>query len=273
MSGTGFSLHGLDHISPSQVNLYRDSMAAWTLRYLAGWDSVPSWTMHRGSAVERMLSLVLFGTSDASTAIEVSWDQFISSATDFVSVDLEADRRHWSECCEALLAHVRDNPLWRELLREQESMVYDVDLPDGEITMIGYKDYECREPDSRVIHDLKVVAKTPPRMSIGHMTQGAIYAQGHCIEHREPLTIAYIPDVVFTYLVCLKTPKVVEYRMSPDDVVAHVDLSERTARAMDRYLSLSLDRQNLIDAVVPNTDPRNYYSDLMPPEQIYGEGQ
>ena len=56
-----FETHGIKHLSPSSLNMWRNSPGIWTLKYLLRLDDGGSPAMWRGSAVEAGLAAMLRG--------------------------------------------------------------------------------------------------------------------------------------------------------------------------------------------------------------------
>lgn len=70
-----FARHGIEHLSPSSLNLWRDSPGIWALRYLKKIKDDGSAAMWRGSAVEDGLAALLRGATlqDACLKAEQSF--------------------------------------------------------------------------------------------------------------------------------------------------------------------------------------------------------
>src|SRR5262245_7421068 len=71
-----FEKHGLSHLSPSSLRLWRAEPAAWISRYLLRVRDDIGPAAWRGTAVEAGVDMLLFGNSPelAVTAMRTQWD-------------------------------------------------------------------------------------------------------------------------------------------------------------------------------------------------------
>lgn len=87
-----FERHGIGHLSPSSLALYRAASALWVLRYLFGVrdEEIPfAW---RGKAVELAVSAVVFDGASDEDAIEIAMAAFEGQAQGEVSADINRER-------------------------------------------------------------------------------------------------------------------------------------------------------------------------------------
>ncbi len=91
MSNDSFARHGIKHLSPSSLNLWRNSPGIWALRYLAKITDDGSPAMWRGSAVEIGLAHMLRG-AEMPQALKIARDLFDQEAAGEVRDDIAAER-------------------------------------------------------------------------------------------------------------------------------------------------------------------------------------
>src|SRR5688572_30482018 len=88
---SAFRRFGIEHLSPSSLNLWVAAPGLWTLRYLAGVKDEGSPAMWRGSAVEDGFSHLLRGRAMAE-AEAAALNSFELNAQGELSDDLDKER-------------------------------------------------------------------------------------------------------------------------------------------------------------------------------------
>ncbi len=91
MSNDPFARHGIKHLSPSSLNLWRNSPGIWALRYLAKITDDGSPAMWRGSAVEQGMAALLRGVA-MPEALKIARDWFDQEAAGEIRDDIASER-------------------------------------------------------------------------------------------------------------------------------------------------------------------------------------
>lgn len=91
MSNDPFARHGIKHLSPSSLNMWRNAPGIWALKYLLRLDDGGSPAMWRGSAMEAGLSALLRGRTMAD-AVKIARDLFDQEAGGEVRDDIASER-------------------------------------------------------------------------------------------------------------------------------------------------------------------------------------
>lgn len=161
-----FRRHGIGHLSPSSLALYRQAPALWTLRYLFGIRDHATAYAWRGKAVERAMDAVIDGASDEQ-AVAVAIQAFETDACGEVEPEIDRERH-------AIPSMVlRAAPIFRELgvpLARQRRI--EVWIDGIEVPIIGYADFVY----DAVVIDLKTTYAIPSSPRFDHCIQIVTYA-------------------------------------------------------------------------------------------------
>lgn len=173
----GFSLHNIDHTSPSSINMWAGAPCAWIAKYLFQKKFSFSLAAKAGVIAEdAVVNVIARGwTQEDATAAAVA---DYTKASAFVSSD--ADRKRG----EAIPGMI-DNALTE--LKQYGEPEFDNDLlgkkqkkiellckgDNWELPVIGYLDFHF--PKHGLVVDLKTSMRLPSEMSNEHTRQGVIY--------------------------------------------------------------------------------------------------
>jgi len=176
----GFTKHGLEHSSPSQINLWCGSPSKWCAQYLFGMKGTFGVAPKIGMLVEDVVADVLTGRDgDSSASMKRAEKQF----TKFTALNPnEKDRARItnigsmsSQALQVLLDY--GTPTFNQTLKGRSQL--DIDLvcktDDWALPIKGYMDFVY--PEQKLIIDLKTTLKCPAQISDAHQRQGAIYAK------------------------------------------------------------------------------------------------
>ena len=91
--GSPFVDHGIKHLSPSSLSLYRHNQLLWVLRY--PWKVTDEATAYawRGQAIEAAVDAILFNGVSDDDAIERAKRIFESSAQGEISPEINRERQ------------------------------------------------------------------------------------------------------------------------------------------------------------------------------------
>lgn len=229
-----FSRFGIDHLSPSSLNLWLAEPAMWVLRYVHGYKDRAGPAMARGTAVEAGMQALLAGTvlDGAVTAAHVNYDLNEPEDRD----GREEERALIAPMLAQVAGAVAGWPLPVSYQRKV-SLRYE----GGEsVPIVGYVDFEM---DDCVV-DLKTTKALPSKPRAEHVRQVSLYA----LATGKAARLAYVTPKKFAV-----------YDVAPSDIEAGWQQLRRAARALEKTLAASPSTESLNDFCVPNFD--SYYWD------------
>lgn len=163
-----FAKHGIDHLSPSSLALYRNQPSLWVLRYLHGLRDEANAAMWRGTAVEAGVDKILYEQCTDDAAIEAALKSFELNAQGDLSEDVAKERA-------AIPDFVRQAAVMFRPLGVPDARQLKIEYwVDGvEVPVIGLIDYKW--PD--FLHDLKTTYRLPSEPRSDHAIQVSIYSE------------------------------------------------------------------------------------------------
>lgn len=164
MSNNPFAKHGIQHLSPSSLNCWRESPGVWALRYLANIRDDGEAAMWRGSAVENGWAALLHGKS-LEEATDMAHQAFDQNAAGEIADEISAERDMIAPMLEQCIK-------WKapsDLLASQIKIEHWLD--DVPVPVIGYVDFAFDGIDV----DLKTTKACPSSPRPNHARQVALY--------------------------------------------------------------------------------------------------
>lgn len=155
-----FARHGIEHLSPSSLNLWRENPGIWALRYLKRVKDEGSAAMWRGTAVENGLVALLRGVplDEACTLAETNY--------------LQNSQGEIGDEHDLIAPMVKECAKWQPpaiFLATQIKVEYFFDaIP---IPIVGYVDFSFIETDT----DLKTTKACPSTPRPDHIRQVSLY--------------------------------------------------------------------------------------------------
>lgn len=170
----GFTKHGIDHLSASNINLFNNAPDVWVMQYLHGKRTPMGAAAWRGICVEDALVQVKLGKMSLTEAYDYAEKKFDGR---YMFGDQETSRERanlrpmLAEADAALTEFGK--PEFPE--EGQEKISITAKSADGSwsIPVIGYLDLVF--PQYGVVIDLKTTTRIPSVMSPEHQLQRAIY--------------------------------------------------------------------------------------------------
>ena len=199
-----FHHHGVNHLSPSSVNMFAGSSTAWVARYLLGYKFSAGPSAWRGIAVEDGLSAWMFKGADVQAAANIALEKFdeLKGGLNFDDNVEKERRRIYRYVVNAIDALIEFETELFVGQRQQppigmEKGQWSVGLPcrfgddpHDKIDVIGYLDFLYANDDNKnAIVDLKTTARIPSEWQPAHAMQAAFYKRAH----------GGNPDVYFVY--------------------------------------------------------------------------
>lgn len=238
---TPFARHGIDHLSPSSLNLWAAEPALWVMERLLGRRSPTSANAVRGRAVECGVHVGLMDPAKpVADCVAVACRLFDRSMVLESDPRREAERKRIPGYVEHGLAELRQYGA-PSAYQERVSIALD-DVP---VPIVGFIDW--RFDAHGLIVDLKTAERLPSAISNGHGRQGAVYAKAH---GNYGTRFAYVKPVTGKK----DGRAVVVYEMTGEEIDRHLAALREIAIRLGRFLALSTDPQELAGLLVPNYD-------------------
>jgi hypothetical protein len=179
-----FERHGIDHLSPSSLRLFREAPAVWIGKYLMRVEDLGGPGAWRGKAVEAGVDRLLFGfdKTDAEVAMLNAWDHEAQGVVDDAALKehgalLDFLRQAW------LAFHDQPIPLQRQAKVSLE-------IPGISVPLIGYADWVWPAMGT----DLKTTWRMPSTPDPIHIEQISVYS----LHFGVPFTLTYVTPKKWT---------------------------------------------------------------------------
>jgi hypothetical protein len=233
-----FERHGIKHLSPSSLALYRQQPSLWCGRYLMGWKDEAGAKMWVGNAVESGLKAWLHGTPEGD-ARQIAMQVFEQQAQGEVSNDIETGRTEIGPMLSRAIEQIE--PRWNSKPLCQVACRHFVD--GIEVPLVGYLDFAF---DDGIILDLKTTRALPSKPKTDHAAQVAFYCKARNAGQGS--------------LLYCTTKKGALYGLSPDDIDAGYRSLIMAAKAVRTLLQNSPTKQDALRTFAPDFDSF-YWSD------------
>ena len=225
----GYTMHGIDHVSASSLNLWAAQPALWVMERLLKLRSPVGPAAHVGTAVERGLEHALLRPEALHDAVPVALEAYDALSSD---ADQRLKIAPMVEQAVKLMADL-GKP---DVPDDGRQHRVEIALDGVQVPCVGYTDFVFGAHG--VIVDLKTSSTLPSAIKVAHARQGAVYQKAFGN---------------YGMRFCYATPKkgaVYELENPADHLAALANI----ARRLDRFLSLSKDPQELAGIVCPDFD-------------------
>ena len=227
---SGLSLHRIEHVSASSLNLFAAEPALWVMERLCGRRGKVGPAAHVGTAVEAGVEAALLGKAEGIEAAAA----LAGARYDQLCQDQDAREKIAPMVRQAYAAL---SPYGApDVPEDGRQHRVEVQLEGVPVPCIGFTDFVFH--GHGVIVDLKTSSTLPSAIKVSHARQGAVYARAFSN---------------YGMRFCYATPKksaVYELENPADHLAALANI----ARRLDRFLSLSKDPQELAAIVCPDFD-------------------
>lgn len=227
-----FERHGLEHLSPSSCNLFAAEPALWVMEKVLKKVGPVGAAAHRGSAVEAGIIHGLSNPGDPKAATKEAMGVF--SGKTALSGDPRLEREQAGIPDMVRQGLIELGPYGKPT--DTQGLITK-NFDNLSVPIIGYYDAAWR--NHKVLTDIKTTHAMPNKVKSPHARQVALYWAGFDGEL----------DPRVTYV----TPKKgVTYRL--DNPQEHLDALLGIARAIERFLAISNDGDELAHLLVPDVD-------------------
>jgi hypothetical protein len=233
-----FAKYGIEHLSPSQCNLFVASPAMYVMERCMKLRSPVGAAAHRGTAVE---AGVVHGLLNGATLKEC---QDLAKKEFDKLTALSGDPRKEKEAAglaDMVAEGIKELSAYGKPTSTQGAIKYEVE--GLAVPLIGFYDMEWE--NHGILIDLKTTHALPSKISTNHARQVALY----CAARGDNL------DARITYVTSKKSAT---YQL--ENKREHVKALETIALTIQRFLSISDDPKYLASLVVPDVDSF-YFSD------------
>jgi len=223
-----FDNFAIKHLSHSNIDLARNDLGLWVLRYVYKVYDPANAAMARGNAVEWGLQVALQG-GEFDDPLDAAMKDFNKRTA--LGVDGER-REKEANNIGGMVSQAREGMAGAKVIAYQEKI--EIEIPGIDIPVIGFTDFTCED----TIIDLKTTTRLPSAISAGHRRQGSVYQRA-----------AGNKSIDFLYA----TPKKhAMYRLEDSDG----DWLEvcQTALRLQRFLEKFDTKEELAAVVIPNFD-------------------
>lgn len=215
MTTDPFERHGIDHLSPSSLRLFKEAPAVWIGKYLLKAPDEVGPGAWRGQAVEAGVDRLLYGM-DGAAAVAAMQDKWDAQAQGVVDPDVakEQDALHDFLVQARIAFDGLSIPLQRQAKIE-------LSLPGISVPLVGYSDWLWPENGT----DLKTTWRIPGTPDPSHVEQVACYSMYHGV----PFSLTYVSPKRWTRYEILPSvaseayDRVIEAAHAMRSMLAHVE--------------------------------------------------
>lgn len=231
-----FEKHGINHLSASSINTFAAEPAMWCLEKLLGKRAPAGAAAHRGISVEKGVEAGLF---DPEMPVEecqrIAMEAFSRATALNADPRVQKEREAIAPAVAVALKELRQYGVPAKADSDRQHKI-SVDIDGVPVPFEGYLDF--RFDDHGIVVDLKTQFRLSSAISETHARQGAIY---HAALGNYEIRFAYT------------TPqKIGVYKL--ENAAGYLAQVVSIAKCMERFLSLSDDKEKLALSIAPNCD-------------------
>lgn len=231
-----FEKHGINHLSASSINLFAAEPAMWAMEKLLGKRAPVGAAAHRGTSVEAGVEAGLF---DPEMPVEecqkIALEQFSRLTAFSADPRVQKERDAIGPAVAVALAELRQYGIPAKAEDGRQHKI-SVSLDGIPVPLEGYLDF--RFDGHGIVVDLKTQLRLSSSISATHARQGAIY---HAAMGNYQIRFAYTtPQKIGVYVL-----------ENPSEILKQV---VAIAQCMERFLSLTDDKELLTRSIAPNMD-------------------
>ena len=248
-----FEKIGVEHLSPSSINSWQASPAAWSIRYLQKLVDPPNDNMIIGTVVENIIRETVMGKKEETPDAEDDRVRGIINdwmeRTHFVEDKSEPAARHMAEFGTETVQKLfnslgKPTVLLPNNRKMHQQWRFELGVPGLAVPLIGYPDFVL---SNGVIIEIKTAKAAPPKgvPRAAHLRQLALYVR--CLQQmlapRNPVQAKMHPlNVSGVIVYCLRRKKdpVLVFSVSPDDIDQAFGDLIISARKLQKFLGVAI---------------------------------
>ena len=240
----GFEAHGIEHLSPSQINMFAESASAWVVSKLRKQRFSVGIPAERGKAVESGVAMGLYHMDMPISDCQASAIEVFEQGTALMTNLEPEDRKKTYPSIEAMVEmgveqlRPLGDPIW-PAETNQNRVEINCRFKDGEegtVPVIGFLDFLY---DTQIV-DLKTTGRLPTKMSAAHCRQAAVYARAAGL----PIKFLYVSPKNYKWL-------------EPEDIDLSLGEIKSMVKRLEKFLSVS-DDVDYLSSIVPH-NPSSFY--------------
>jgi len=236
---SGFSRHGIAHLSASSLNLWATEPAVWAMERLLGHRSPASALMARGRAVEDGIHA---GLLDPSLPVETCVARAVSTFDREMALTPDAKRESERAAIPGYVEHGLGELRQYGVPTAYQERI-EIRLDDVPVPVIGFIDW--RFDQHGIVVDLKTGERLPSAIPLSHTRQGAVYAKAH---GNYSMRFAYVKPSAGKK----DGRAVVVFELDRAEVERQLAALRQIALRLERFLALSVDPRELCGLLVPD---------------------
>ena len=233
-----YSVHGLDHLSPSQINTFISDPCKWVLRvsgYTGDGGGAGAW---RGSATDNAITTALQENLSAEKAVELGRLYMLDRLKQYPTVD----SKKFEDEQTAVDKFIKEGLFFYRRLPKPTQYQGEISLQLDHlpIPITGKADFVYEDK----VRDLKTVKQKPDRIKDSHARQVAIYA-----------TALGMSEAHVDYVYVTKTKNhVYHFAMGKEEIQEAMNLVNIATKSMTRLLSVSSNIEDIAGLLTPDFD-------------------
>lgn len=224
-----FNKFGIERLSPSSLNLWRDAPGLWALRYLGRFFDDAGPAAWRGKAVEVGLQS-WFIRKDGDEAFARALEAFEGDAAGLADKETDTERQMIAPMLDIAIKEAEALP--SPYFGAQTKIEYSFDGVD--VPVIGYIDFVFEDGS---ILDLKTTKRCPSEPKPDHVRQVALYMAGKKCEG----SLLYVTD-----------KRAALYPITKEQCAVALYGMQRDALALQRFLANQPDAKTAIGSLPMN---------------------
>lgn len=226
-----FEKHGIRHVSPSSLNLWRADPALWALKYLRKARDEAGPNAWLGNAVESGLSAWLY-KRDMKGALDAATQEWSNKCQGEISDEITVAATRLPAMLAMAIEEFAGLPTPTSTQAKVECWLDGVPVP-----VFGYTDFEW--PD--LVRDLKTTKALPSSPREDHIAQMAIYWQGR--QRKKQMALSYVTE-----------KKRATYTVGDNELATALAEMTVTARTLMRFLDRVHDGRDALAMLPSATD-------------------
>lgn len=234
MADNPFKRFGINHLSPSSLNCWRETPGLWCLRYLAKVRDSGNAAMWRGTATEKGVELLLRKPdTPLRDATKLAVFEFDKLTVGECSDEITAERINISKMIDQSAKAIAEQKLVDLAASQIRVETY---LDGVSIPVMGYVDFTFM---AGADVDLKTTKACPSKPRNAHVRQVSLYN----LARKRPAALLYVTDKKYAY-----------FEIPSEEMRDAIDELGNAGRTLERFLSAMPDAQTALRALPHQLD-------------------
>ena len=239
-SNNPFEVHGISHLSASNINLFVTDKAKWIAQYLFKMRDETSPSAIRGNVLEHCLNLIKSNNDEIRSGSKYVEHHVLHKKfnMDCVAEGFDLDDEKVQKEADKLFKYFENMNYCfadcKKFNQYQQKIFLNIwDLP---VPFIGYTDFITNDE----VIDLKTTLRMPSEPSEGHKRQLAMYQMAY---QDKNCSLYYVSPTKYR-----------KFRHSKRELQYYSEQTKQICFAIQKFLSISNDKEELASLVYPDYD-------------------